>query len=279
MIGHYTIKPRKAGTEVNKLKTCISQTFCSAFSRFLVSPAPRLAGACLLLALIAMPVSAQIGGKTAADGPFTLDDVEDLDTTAGGVMRAWIHTYVPGEPIDGALKAVALSGLGLTLATGQTPIGALRYRMHTYYGYINYSFGVPMPAVTGDSTLTYPGNISSFRNLRFLTRVSTTISDATFMIILECYPEVAPGVYPKLYWNYAMPPGTTFQEVTIDLYNPHYMENTGSLTVAELLTKTRYLSFYYYGGPELTMPKTLDAHVDDIQLVGQASVIDWSLHD
>jgi hypothetical protein len=229
----------------------------------------------VMLPLLATPAFAQIGGKTAADGPFTLDNVEDLDTTAGGVMRAWIPTFVPGQ--TDPLQAVALSGSGLTLAAGQTPVGALRYRMSTYFGYVNYSFGVPMPAVVGESTLTYPGNITSFRYLRFVSRVSTAIADATFMVLLESYPATAPDVYPTLYWNYALTPGTTFTEVVLDLYNPSHMENTGSLTVAELLSKTRYLAFYYYGGPEL-LPKTLDAHVDDVQLTGAAAVGDWSLY-
>lgn len=219
--------------------------------------------------------SAQIGGKTSADGPFILEDVEDLDTTAGGVLRAWIPTYVPGQTEP--LMAVSLTGSGLTLAAGQSATGALRYRMSTYYGYINYSFGVPMPAVVGGSTLTDPGNITSFTHLSFLTRTSTSVADATFQVILESYPEVSPGVYPKVVWNYAVVPGTTFQKVTVNLRSPSYVENAGSLTVPDLLSKTRYLAFYYYGGPE-AIPKTLDAHVDDVTLEGVSSVPDWSIY-
>jgi hypothetical protein len=55
------------------------------------------------------------------------------------------------------------------------------------------------------------------------------------------------------------------------------VENAGSLTVPQLLSQTRYLSFYFYGGPE-TIPKTLTVHVDDIQLVGIAAIADWNLY-
>jgi hypothetical protein len=150
--------------------------------------------------------------------------------------------------------------------------------MSSYYGYFNYSFGVPMPRFPGESTLPYPGDITSYLQLKFLTRTSTSVVNGVFQVLLECYPETSPGVFPTVYWNYMVAPGTTFQEVAIDLWQPSYIENAGSLTLADLLGKTRYLAFYYYGGPEL-FPKTLDAHVDDVRLIGPAQANDWSLYD
>lgn len=226
-----------------------------------------------LVCLGSAPAYAQIGGKTAADGPFTLDNVEDLDTTAGGVMRAWVPDYVFGA--TNPFQAVTLSGSGLTLAPNQSPTGALRFSMPTYYSYVDYSFGVPMPSVAGGSTLTNPGDIRSFTHLTFLVRASINLADQKKEVILTTYPGPS---YPTLHWNYTIPAGTTFQRVTIDLRNPSYVLNGGLLSVPEMLSQTRFLSFYFYGGPE-TIPKTLTVHVDDVQLIGTSSTVaDWTLY-
>lgn len=220
----------------------------------------------------AAPVHAQIGGKTAANGPFTLDNVEDLDTTAGGVMRTWIPDFVFGSADP--FQAVLLSGSGLTLAPDQSPVGALRFSMPTYFGYVDYGFGVPMPSIEGGSTLTHPGDITSFTHLTFLVRASINLADQKKEVILTTYP--GPN-YPTLHWNYTISAGTTFQRVTVDLNNPTYILNGGALTTAQMLAQTRFLYFYFYGGPE-TIPRTLTVHVDDIQLLGPASVADWTLY-
>ncbi|MFH0793853.1 MAG: hypothetical protein V2A74_07470 [bacterium] len=220
---------------------------------------------------IVPPSFAQIGGRTAADGPFMLDNVEDRDTTASGVMRAWVPDSVPGE--TQAFRGVDPTTGGLTLALGQTPNGAFRYRMKSDFGYIDYSFGVPMPAVAGASTLTNPGNITSFTSLTFLARFSLVLTGQKFQVILECYPGPP---YPKIYWNYTPTSSTTYQKVTINLRNPTLVQNAGSLTVEDLLSQTRFLAFYAFAG-EVFVPATQDFFIDDIKLEGVASsgVGDW----
>lgn len=235
------------------------------------------AAAGLALGLFAsFEASAQIGGKTAADGPFTLDNVEDLDTTAAGVARAWVPDYVFG--ITDPFQAVALSGSGLTLASGQSPTGALRFSMPTYYQFVDYSFGIPTPKVLGGSTLTDPGDIRSFTHLSFLVRASTTLVDQKKEVILTTYP--GPD-YPTLHWSYSIPAGTTFQQITVDLRQPSFiLNNSTNLSVEDLLSQCRFLSFYFYGGPEVS-PKTLTVHVDDVKLTGSVttSVADWVLFE
>lgn len=223
-----------------------------------------------------LDVTAQIGGKTATDGPFTLDNVEDLNTTASGVDRAWIPDFIFTDPQ--AFQAVPLTTGGLTLSPEQTTSGALRYAMPTQPkgGYVSYSFGVPMPSQPGASTLTFPGDLTSFTHFTFLARGSHSLADQVSQIILETYPG---PLYPKLYWNFALPIGTTFQRVTVPLREPSLVTGAGALTVEQLLAKARYMSFYFYGGKEL-IPKTLTVHVDDIQLTGTAAaaVYNWSLY-
>ena len=41
----------------------------------------------LSLLVLVVPVAAQIGGRTASEGTFLLEDVEDLDLVAVGVER------------------------------------------------------------------------------------------------------------------------------------------------------------------------------------------------
>jgi len=215
---------------------------------------------------------AQIGGKSAADGPFVLDDAEDLDTSASGVGRAWIPDYVPG--IANPLQAVHLSGSGLTLQANQTATAALRYSMVTSNGYIDYSFGVPMPGIVGESTLPFPGNITSFTHLSFNIAVSTVLANQTQEVILETYPGPP---YPSIRWEYQVLPGNAFQKITIDLRQPTYILNQNGITIEELLGKTRYMAFYFFGGRELT-PKSFTIHIDDIRFIGFSEISEWSLY-
>lgn len=237
---------------------------------------PSAIATATLLFLLSSSATAQIGGKTSADGPFTLDNVEDLNTTASGVDRAWVAEYIYTDP--NAFQAVSLSGSGLTLAPDQTPAGALRYAMPTSVkgGYISYSFGVPMPSEPGASTLSHPGDITSFTHLTFLLRRSHNLANQVNQVILETYPGPQ---YPQLVWSYAMAAGTTFQRITLSLREPTAVYNAEGYTVEQLLANTRYMSFYFYGGHEM-IPKTFTVHADDIQLTGQsaATVLNWSLY-
>lgn len=225
---------------------------------------------------MAATATGQIGGKTSADGPFTLDDVEDINTTASGVGRAWVAEYIYSDP--DAFQAVSLTGSGLTLASGQTPVGALRYAMPTTpkAGYISYSFGVPMPSEPGASTATHPGDITSFTHLTFFVQSSHNLANQLNQVILETYPGPP---YPQLVWSYSITAETTFQQVTLPLREPTIIHNGEGYTVEQLLAATRYLSFYFYGGHE-TIAKIFTVHADDIQLTGAyaSSVGNWSLY-
>ncbi len=216
---------------------------------------------------------AQIGGKTGADSPVMLEDVEDLDTTAGGVLRAWVSDHVQGE--SQPLGAVVATTGGLTLAPGQSPAGALRFRMQSRFDYVSYGFGVPTPAVAGESTLSFPGDTTSFTHLTFLVCASINLTNQKKEVILTTYPGQN---FPTLHWKYSVSAGTTYQRVSIDLHAPDYITNAGSFTVAQLLAQTRFLYFYFYGGPEAT-PKTLTVYLDDIQLLrNEASIADWAVY-
>lgn len=212
----------------------------------------------------ASAASAQIGGQTAADGNFVLDDVEVLNLVAEGVERNWIPDYVWGvaEP----LQAVPLSGSGLILASGQSPNGALQFTIPSWYGYVDKGFGVPMPGVKGASSLDYPGDITSFTHLSFFFRYAPAMANQKLMVILETYPG-GPEIFPKLYWIFNVSAGNRFYEVKVDLRAPQHVQDSGSLTIEQMLSKTRYLAFYFYGeaGP---IPTTMEVHVDDIKLIG-----------
>jgi len=58
----------------------------------------------LLSVLFALPAAAQIGGKTASDGVFVLDDAESLDLAASGVQGNCISDMddFQLEPLAGA---------------------------------------------------------------------------------------------------------------------------------------------------------------------------------
>lgn len=218
----------------------------------------------VLMLVVPLSSHAQIGGKTAADGPFLLDDVEDLDTVAIGVMRTWVSDYI--APQGDVLSVVQLTGSGLTRATDQSPIGAFRASVPSSSKYVSGGFGVPVPAVAGASTATHPGNITSFTHLTFLACFEQTLANQKFQVILETYPG---PTYPKIYWNFSPPQGKTFGPVSINLRAPAFIENAGDLTLEQLLAQTRFLYFYCYGGPT-SVPRTVVLHVDDIYLTGSA---------
>lgn len=204
----------------------------------------------------------QIGGQTSADGPFVLDDAEEENLLAEGVERPWIPDHIWGA--ENPFEWVSLSDSGLDLAQSQSPIGALRYRIPSSHGFVNKGFGVPMPGVKGESSLDFPGDITSYTHLTFLTRYAPSLSNQSFLVILETYP--GPD-HPKIYWSYTLPPGDTFQEVSLDLRQPDLIENADGLELEELLAQTRFLYFYYYGETGF-IPTTLEVHVDDVGLTG-----------
>ena len=218
----------------------------------------------------------QIGGHTAAQGLFLLDDAEDLDLVADGVKRNWVPDYV--DPFGYVLNIVLLANeAGLNLTVGQSPQGALRFATGIADGYVDAGFGVPMPSVLEQSTLTHPGNITSFRTLQFLFCSSTTLPNQNFQVILETYPGPP---YPKIYWTYTPPAaGAAFQRVEIDLWKPTKITDANGLTLRDLLSKTRFLYFYFHGGPAEILTG-YSAWIDDIQLAGPplARVNQWTLY-
>jgi hypothetical protein len=131
-----------------------------------------------------------------------------------------------------------------------------------------------MPGEKGASTLTCPGDISSYTHLRFLICATPALTNERFMIILETYP--GPN-YSRLFWNYNIPAGNTFQEVRIDLRHPDLVENQAGAEIETLLKQTRFLFFYFYA--ETSVPKTLNASVDDIALIGVAPPIPTPVGD
>ncbi len=135
-----------------------------------------------------------------------------------------------------------------------------------------------MPSVAGASTLTNPGNITSFGQLSFLAQYTPVISGISFSLIIECYPETTcdPGqtapCYPKVFYSFTPAEGTAFQEVTIDLSQPMTVDAPSTLTLQDLLSQTRFLSFHAYASVGAGPPMTLTFDVDDIQLVPPTAV-------
>lgn len=222
------------------------------------------------------PALAQIGGKTAANGPFLLENAEDLNLTAESIGRDWISDFI--FPSGDVLSAVPLNGSGLTLGLGQSPTGALRGSLAAsgaiLGGFeINAGYGIPVPSVVGDSTLTSPGNIASFESLAFFSRYQSNTSGLTFQVLLECYPQNGDSTFPTIVWNYTPTAGNTFEPVVIDLRTPATINNNPSNhTVEQLLGQTRFLYFYYYKYPA-QMTDQLTAHIDDIRLLGEGDPI------
>ncbi|GEM_PF-6771903 len=224
-------------------------------------------GGILVGLVLVGPAAGQIGGKTAADGPFVLEDAEDRDLFVDALGRDWIPDFVPGD--GNGLTTLTLAGSGLTLAAGQTPVGALKFAVPQEFGFIDKGFGVPMPGVVGASTLASPGDITSFERLEFLFSFNQTLNGQVFQVILETYPEVSPGVFPQIFWSYTAPAGGTFHPVALDLRSPDLIENAGGRSLEELLGQTRFLFFYFFAGP-VGFTARLEARLDDVTLAGEA---------
>lgn len=228
----------------------------------------------------APPALGQIGGQTG--GTLVIDDVEDLSLTANGVERDWISEWTFTEI---ALQAIdpTTETLSLTLAPDQTPLGVFRLTANNdTMGYFAKTCGVPMPSEPGESTATHPGDMTSFNTLSFFACVDPTASNMELQVILECYPQNPDSSFPKLYWIVSPAVGTTFEPVTLDLRSPDLVENDGGNTVEELLSQTRFLSFYLYGGPDFTRQE-INLFFDDITLTDEDSSTsvgnDWPLYD
>ncbi len=230
----------------------------------------------VMLSFIMITSYAQIGGKTGSEGTFVLDDAEDLDLVADGVMRDWIPDYV--YPVGDVLTTLPLTGTDLVLAEEQTPVGALKATIPethlTDEGYISAGFGVPVPAVKGASTEEYPGDITSFAALSFYACFEPVLTGQEFEIVLETYPGPE---YPKIHWSYSPESGTTFKNVEIDLWNPDSIEGAGSLTLYNLLSQTRFLYFYFYAGP-VPIETVLEFHIDDIRLLPRTGTNVWEYY-
>ena len=140
-----------------------------------------------------------------------------------------------------------------------------------------------MPSVAGASTLTNPGNITSFRQLRFLAQYTPAISGTSFSVIIECYPEMTCGpgqtapCYPRVFYSFTPSEGTTFREVDINLSQPSYVDAPSTVTLQDLLSQTRFMSLYAYASVGIGPPQTLVFDVDDIQFVppAPAEVRSW----
>lgn len=212
-----------------------------------------------------------IGGLDSADGPFTIDDIEDQDLTADPLGRIWVPDFVNSVAI---LSPLGLPGSGLSLAGGQSPAGAFQAVIpQSGFGSINSGFGVPMPGVVGASTAVSPGDVTSFGNLSFVACYEPAgLANQRFQVLLECYPENSDGSFPTVFWNYSPAPGTAFEQVIVDLASPDgVLDNPGDIQLVELLARTRFLFFHFFAGPVGEFA-VLNFHIDDIELDGEPVV-------
>jgi hypothetical protein len=208
---------------------------------------------------------AQIGGKTAADGPFTIDNAEDLNVRSETLGRDWVSDIVKGQQV---LSAIPPGTDSLTLMAGQSPNGVLKGRVPVdNFGSISGGYGIPMPSQVGASTLDFPGNITSFSYLNFLTCYQPAgLANQKFQILLECYPQNGDSTFPTVIWNYTPQTGKTFRWIGIPLNSPSgIVNNPGAKTLPELLSKTRFIYFLYFASP-VASGTTFSAWVDDLKL-------------
>jgi hypothetical protein len=223
------------------------------------------------ICLAASSAVAQIGGKTANDGPFLLDGAEDLNLSAESVGRDWVSDFV--YPAGDVLSVIALGGSGLTLGTGQSATGALRASLAAsgaiFGGFeINGGFGVPVPAQVGASTLDEPGDITSFESLAFFAQYQSNTTGISFQVLLECYPQNGDSTFPTILWGFTPNQSTTFGNIVLDLRSPSgIVNNPSNLTVDQLLSQTRFLYFYHFKYP-VQVNHQLTMHYDDIRLLG-----------
>lgn len=260
----------------------------------LQAPAARagrktVAWPCAGLLAIASTSPAQIGGKTAADGPFVVDNFEDLNLASETLARNWITSVIVNAP-----ASLQLSGPGDTLAPGQTPIGAMQPRFPDdnafIFGSPNSVFGdvgIPVPGLPGVSTDPNaggtPGNITSLSENRFVHSFTMfgqrADTDYSASVVIECYPGNGDGTFPKLIYNYEPTRGTVFTPVEINLRDPSVIrDNPQARTVEQLLSQTRFLDFFFFATPT-NEPSWMNMAIDDITLVGPASSVDeWMLY-
>lgn len=217
-----------------------------------------------LFSISCCPAFGQIGGQNFDDGPFLIEDVEDRDLVADPLGRDWVPDFNGNKPI---LSAVDLAESTLTLHADQSPVGAFTAGPRAKFGFINQGFGVPIPSQVGESTLDFPGDITSFPAWNFLACYEQQgLSDPSFLILLECYPENGDGTFPTVVWSYTPSEGTTFQPVSVDLFSPSsILNNENSLAVSELLSQTRFV-FFFFSATVVGADAGLEFHIDDIEL-------------
>ena len=252
---------------------------------------PKLLIACGLPLAMALSnaAPAQIAGQTAADGPFVIDDFEDLDMESATLQRTWLASVIVTVPAE-----LSLAGSGLTLASGQTPNGAIRLDFPDDNAFIvgepNSIFGdlgIPMPGVAGASTDPNaggtPGGIEDFAYLEFLQTYQLTggLASTTVQayVLIECYPQNPDTTFPTLRYAFTPTEGTTFQPIQINLVTPtNVTNNQNGLSLAQLLSQVRFLDIFYFATP-VNEPGLLDVHIDDVTLTGiSASEEHWELY-
>ncbi|MCC5875942.1 MAG: hypothetical protein JJU11_06960 [Candidatus Sumerlaeia bacterium] len=231
--------------------------------------------------IAAFPATAisQVGGQTG--GTLVIDDVENLTLAAEGVGRDWITDFTFTVP---ALKAIDPATESLVLASGQTPQGVFEFTANNdTAGFFSKTCGIPVPSQLGESTLTHPGDMTSFETLSFFACVNPTAANMELQVILECYPQNANSTFPKLYWFVTPSVGTTFEKVSLDLRSPDLVENNdGDRTVEELLSETRFLAFFLFAGPDFSRPE-IRLYFDDITLTDEGGATsvgsNWVLYE
>lgn len=231
----------------------------------------------LALAAGAPPASAQIGGQVG--GTKVIDDVEDLNRNAAGVDRNWISDFTF---IQDALTPLAPETKGLALAPGQSPLGVFELKANNdFAGFFNMSAGVPVPSEKGQSTLTHPGDMTSFETLSFFACVDPSVANMQVLVILECYPQNGDGTFPELLWRTVPAVGKQFQPIELVLREPDEVRNGFGRTPEELLSQTRFLAFFLTAGQSFMRPE-INLYFDDITLQGPPPASlgdDWMLYD
>lgn len=250
-------------------------------------PASGSIALCAAFPLAGALALGQIGGQTAADGDFVIDDFEELSLTSATLERDWLASVVVQAPAD-----LELQGSGLTLASGQTPVGAMNIEFPDDFGVIAQGenscfgdFGIPMPGTPGVSTDPDAGgdagDITTFQSLRFLHRYELNGGQPdtgfAFNVLLECYPGNQDGSFPTLLWTFEPNEGSAFGASHINLAEPDaVLDNPDNVAVDDLLSQTRFLDFFFLATP-VNAGARLHVSVDDITLLGESptSVNGW----
>jgi len=227
-----------------------------------------------------LPAVATVGGETYADGPFVIDDVEDSNLVSETLGRDWVPDYNGKKPI---LGTVQLSSSTLTLNPGQSPTAAFSVEPKSSFGFVNQGFGIPLPGQVGQSTLDFPGAITSYPALNFLIAYEENgLADIRFQVLLECYPENGSGTFPTVFWDYSAMEGAEFNPVSIELAAPSgLLNNDNSLPIETLLSQTRFL-FLFFSATDVGPDASWSIYVDDIKLGdiegNGTAVTNWALY-